>query len=305
MIAVIPVRAGELPDGGDEAIAEAGGVALLIGDQTEPAAENLTGIASVVALAEVGAYAPGAWARALAPRLAGEGAVILPGSPDGRDLAPRLAAELGWPLLAGALEVRRNGARLARQGGLTTEEVEVTGPFVATLQPKVRGATPDPTMAPPHISPLIPFDLDRSGPADATVDEVLKPDAATADLADAERIIGGGAGLGGPEIFGPLRAVGLALGASLGGTRVVTDWGWVPFERQIGTTGVTVDPQLYLAFGISGAVQHTAGLGHPDHIVAVNTDGACPMMSLADLAIVADAAATVAALARKLGVETG
>lgn len=302
MIAVIPVRAGQLPDGGDEAIAEAGGVALLIGERTEPAAELLTGIASVVALAEVGPYAPGAWARALAPRLAGEAAVILPGSPDGRDLAPRLAHELGWPLLAGVLEVRRDGARLARQGGLRTEEVDVSGPFVATLQPRVRGATPDPKMAPPHISPLVPFDLDHDG-NDATVEEVLEPDAATADLADAERIIGGGAGLGGPEIFGPLRAVGLALGASLGGTRVVTDWGWVPFERQIGTTGVIVDPQLYLAFGISGAVQHTAGLGHPDHIIAVNTDGACPMMSLADLAIVADAPATVSALAKKLGVE--
>ncbi|NLA35039.1 MAG: electron transfer flavoprotein subunit alpha, partial [Actinobacteria bacterium] len=72
-------------------------------------------------------------------------------------------------------------------------------------------------------------------------------------------------------------------------------------DRQIGTTGVVVNPDLYLAFGISGAVQHTAGLGHPDHIVSVNTDPHCPMMAMADLAVVADANATLDALAALLG----
>jgi electron transfer flavoprotein alpha subunit len=74
----------------------------------------------------------------------------------------------------------------------------------------------------------------------------------------------------------------------------------VPHERQIGTTGVVVDPQLYLAFGVSGAVQHTSGLGNPDHIVSVNTDPHCPMMQLADLAVVADANETLAALVELL-----
>ena len=88
---------------------------------------------------------------------------------------------------------------------------------------------------------------------------------------------------------------------SVGATRVVTDRRWLPHERQIGTTGVVVDPQLYLAFGISGAVQHTSGLGDPDHIVSVNTDASCPMMQLADLAIVADANAVLDELALLLG----
>ena len=70
--------------------------------------------------------------------------------------------------------------------------------------------------------------------------------------------------------------------ASVGATRVITDRGWVGHERQIGTTGVIVDPQLYIAFGISGAVQHTSGLGRPDHIISINTDPHCPMMQLAD-----------------------
>jgi electron transfer flavoprotein alpha subunit len=105
------------------------------------------------------------------------------------------------------------------------------------------------------------------------------------------------------EQFARLTAVGEAIGASMGATRVVTDAGWVGHERQIGTTGVVVDPDLYLAFGISGAVQHTAGLGHPDHVVSVNVDPHCPMMALADLAVVADAPAVLAALAERLGTD--
>jgi electron transfer flavoprotein alpha subunit len=91
----------------------------------------------------------------------------------------------------------------------------------------------------------------------------------------------------------------------MGATRVITDRGWVGHARQIGTTGVVVDPDLYLAFGISGAVQHTAGLGTPVHIVSVNTDPHCPMMQMADLAVVADANAVVAELARRRGADGG
>ena len=85
----------------------------------------------------------------------------------------------------------------------------------------------------------------------------------------------------------------------------VPDAGIVSHERQIGTTGVVVDPRLYLAFAISGAVQHTAGLGHPDHVISVNTDPHCPMMAMADLAIVADADATVSALSARMATRTG
>src|SRR4029079_5840511 len=123
---------------------------------------------------------------------------------------------------------------------------------------------------------------------------------ATMDLAESPRIIAGGAGLETQEKFGELAALAAALDAAMGATRVVTDRGWVGHERQIGTTGVVVDPRLYLAFGISGAVQHTSGLGAPDHIVWVNTDGTCPMMQLADLAIVSDANAVLDELERLL-----
>jgi electron transfer flavoprotein alpha subunit len=125
------------------------------------------------------------------------------------------------------------------------------------------------------------------------------------DLAEAPRILGGGAGLDSAERFVQLAAVARALNASMGATRVVTDRGWVSHARQIGTTGVVVDPRLYLAFGISGAVQHVSGLGRPDHVISVNTDAHCPMMGFADLAVVADANATLDALARRLGVADG
>ena len=110
----------------------------------------------------------------------------------------------------------------------------------------------------------------------------------------------GGQGLAGAHHFTLLADIGAALGASLGGTRVASDAGWIAFERQIGTTGVAVDPDLYLAFGISGATQHTAGLGHPEHIISVNTDPSCPMMAMADLAVVADARAVIDALIPRL-----
>jgi electron transfer flavoprotein alpha subunit len=140
-----------------------------------------------------------------------------------------------------------------------------------------------------------------AAPSGVTLLEILAPDAATMDLSEAPRIVGGGAGLRTPEAFESLSHLATALDASMGATRVISDRGWVGHERQIGTTGVIVTPVLYLAFGISGAVQHTSGLGTPEHIVSVNTDAHCPMMQLADLAVTADANATLDSLLALLG----
>jgi electron transfer flavoprotein alpha subunit len=302
VIAVVPVRHGTLPIGGDEAVAECDGRAVLVGSGVLEAARHLPASAAVTGL-EVGRFAPGAWSAVLAERLAGEDVVVLPGSPDGRDLAPRLAHALGRPLLAGAVEVRAGGATVARLGGRQLRTVQVDGPFVATLQPGVRAvdapagdATGDERC---EVTAERIADVDATGDA-ALVDE-LPADPATMDLSEAPRIVAGGAGLASGDAFVRLAGVATALGASMGGTRVVMDLGWIPFERQIGTTGVIVDPELYVAFGISGAVQHTAGLGKPEHVISVNTDPHCPMMALADLAIVADAPATLDELARLLG----
>ena len=302
-LAVVPVRDGALPAGGDEVVAECGGRVVLVGDGAVLAAKHLadTGLGSEVRAWDTPGFAPASWAEALVPVLESEAVLVLPGSPDGRDLAARIAHELGRPLLAGAIEVGSHGADVARQGGLVIEEIRATGPFVATLQPGVRGvetSTGTGTGAEPAVEQL---SLVARGDRDAEVLEVLPPDAATMDLAEAQRIVGGGAGLDRAERFGQLQRIAAELGASVGATRVVTDRHWLPDERQIGTTGVVVDPRLYLAFGISGAVQHTSGLGRPDHIVSVNTDASCPMMQLADVAIVADANAVLDELALLLG----
>jgi electron transfer flavoprotein alpha subunit len=138
---------------------------------------------------------------------------------------------------------------------------------------------------------------------------LLEPDLHTMDLSDAARVVSGGGGLAAglddrraTEVFELLGQVAAALGGSAGATRVATDAGWTGYERQIGTTGVTIDPDLYIAFGVSGAAQHLGGLGTPRHIVSVNTDASCPMTAMADLGLVTDARALLVELAHRLGV---
>jgi electron transfer flavoprotein alpha subunit len=293
MLAVIPVRDGVAPLGADEAVAEAGGRALVIGSGTEDASDALT-TAIEILCAETGPYAPGSWAAALAPHLTID-VVLLPASPDGRDLAPRIAHVLHRPLLAGAIAVTPTCAVLARRGGLVTEEHAILGPVVATLEPGVRGVVPCAGVAERRA-----LDLVAAPCADAEVIGVLPPDPATMDLAESPAIIAGGAGLGGPAPFLVLEAVARVLGLSWGASRVAADVGWVHADRFIGTTGVTVSPDLYIGLGISGAVQHVAGIGHPAHVIAVNTDGSAPLMAMADLAIVTDAVALLDELAVRL-----
>jgi electron transfer flavoprotein alpha subunit len=297
-IAVVPVRGGVLPAGADETVAEAAGAALLAGSGTSAAAASLAVDAVSVLTAEIGYPAFGGWAAALSPILAAYHAVLLPASPDGRDLAPRLAATMDRPLLAGATEYRDGMIRLARHGGLVIEQVVADGPVVVTLQPGVRGIEPRQRDL-PAPEPVMATVAARH---DATVLDVLPPDPGTMDLAESRRIMAGGAGLRGPADFRLLTLVADAIGASMGATRVVADMGWVAHERYIGTTGVAVNPDLYVALGISGAIQHVTGLGAPRHVVAVNTDPSCPMMTMADLALVADAPGLLEALARRLGV---
>jgi electron transfer flavoprotein alpha subunit len=325
VIAVVPVRGGQLPAGGLETVAECGGRALLIGSDTMVASEALHGAATEITLMEVGGFAAGAWAHTLEGVVAHELHVVLPASPDGRDLAPRLAALLGRPLFAGATLVSPNKIDLARRGGLVLETASPSGPFVATLQPGIRGvdiisdAKPTITQwaAPLHHNSAASNSAasnsaasnsaasnsaaaDVPAPHDAVLVRETPPDVTTMDLSEAPRIVGGGAGLDSQVRFEQLGRIAERLGASMGATRVITDRHWIEHERQIGTTGVVVDPTLYLAFGVSGAVQHTSGLGNPNHIISVNVDPHCPMMSMADVAIVADANATLEALEQLL-----
>jgi electron transfer flavoprotein alpha subunit len=296
ILALVPVRRGELPAGGAEAVAEAGGRALVVGEGAADAAASLGRLATELRVWDTPGYAPGAWAVALGPLLIDEFVVLLPASPDGRDLAPRLGAVLDRPVLAGAVELRDDRVSTVCLGGSLMADHPLRDPVVVTLQPGLRGVEHTHGEAPEPER----LDLELPTVHEATVLDVLGPDVSTMDLAEAPRIIGGGAGLDSAARFGELTDLATRLDAAMGATRVITDRGWVPHTRQIGTTGVVVDPRLYLAFGISGAVQHTAGLGDPDHVISVNTEPHCPMMTMADLAVVADANATLDELLARL-----
>jgi len=304
VIALVPVRDGRLPLGGDETVAECGGNVLLIGSGTSGAAAQLRVATTRIRGAEVGAYAPGTWAAALAGELATDApdgdVVVLPASPDGRDLAPRLAAALRRPLWAGAVAVGPRRVTVARWGGQALVEASIELPYVATLLPGVAGIEPSVAGSPPNG--LERLELTIQPGHDAEIAGLDPPTAETVDLSEAPRVFAGGAGLQRAAEFGLLFEVAGRVGASLGATRVAVDAAWVPSSRQIGTTGLTIAPCLYVAFGISGAVQHIAGLGAPEHVVAVNTDPSCPMMAMADLAVVADAPAVLHELARLLDV---
>lgn len=309
-VAVVVVRDGRLPAGAEEAVAEAGGAVVLAGSGVGPdTVGGLTGAARAW-WAEVPA-SPALLAAALAPVLGPSRLVVLPASPDGRDLAPRLAAALGRPLLAGAVRATvldgRPQADLLRADGRVVVPVSTSAAAVITLWPGSRGPAPSPTA--PVVEHLELARPEEGPPAVETL-ELVEPDPATMDLADARRVVAGGAGLvpegAGHEqaeaIFALLSAVAAALGASAGATRVVTDAGWMGYDRQIGTTGVTVQPELYVALGISGASQHVGGIGDPRRVVSVNLDASCPMTGLADLGVVADAPALLVELASRLGV---
>ncbi len=301
-LAVTVVRDGQLPTGAAETVAEAGGAVLIAGSGTGKAADGLD-VASRAWLLEVSSVAPAALAATLAQVLAGVDMILLPASPDGRDLAPRLAVILGRPLLAGAVRCSPGEVEVTRLDDRLSVRVGVDGPVVVTVRPGRRG-----TLEPAASTQVSALALDAPETSwDAESIEVLQPEPGVVDLAEARRIVGAGAGLvpagaDGQAVMRLLADVGAALGASAGATRVVTDAGWMSYDRQIGTTGVSVNPELYIAFGISGAAQHIGGLGAPEHVVSVNTDPSCPMTAMSDLGIVADAPAVLRELAGRLGV---
>jgi electron transfer flavoprotein alpha subunit len=306
--------------GSDEAVAEAGGSAVVVGSGSDVAARALV-TARRVWWAETGAgFRPGLLADQLAPVVRGMTLVILPASPDGRDLAPRLAARLGRPLVDGAVSAGWDTgagvrATVSRLDDRVLMDVDVDGPAVVTLVPGSRALEPIDTEVTVVVEPLgLPGSSAVATGEDSALDPevmaILQPDLHTMDLAEATRVVAGGAGLAAgsddrraSEVFDLLVEVAAALGGSAGATRVATDAGWTGYERQIGTTGVTIHPDLYIALGVSGAAQHIGGVGTPRHIVSVNTDPSSPMTAMADLGLVTDAQALLVELGRRFSVD--
>ncbi len=255
---------------------------------------------------QVAGYAPRAWARVLAGLAgpAGAGAVLAAATDRGSEVLAYLGAITGQPVAANCLEIAREtgGAyRLVRQrwAGLLLEDAVLDGsPALATVS--ADAAVPG-EAAPAAGRPVVHEHKPELTEADLRVRAAVSADqGGGVSLATARVVVGGGRGVGGPDGFAPLEELAALLGGVVGVSRVVTSQGWRPHTQQVGQTGTRITPELYLACGISGAIQHMAGCGSAKHIIAVNTDPAAPIMSRADYAVIGDLGAVIPALVAAL-----
>jgi len=246
-------------------------------------------------------YEPAGYAQAVAAAVerVKPSVVLFPASSMGRDLAPRVAARLGVGLAADctalAVEDGRVVATRPVYAGKAFQRVAfTTAPALVSLRPKMFAPAPAQNGGTPPVTPLA-VDYD-SATARSTVRELKTTSAGKADLTEAEIIVSGGRGLQGPEHFDLIESLAEALGATVGASRAVVDAGWRPHEDQVGQTGKTVSPKLYVAVAISGAVQHLAGMSSSRCIVAINKDPEAPIFKVADFGLVGDAFEVVPAL---------
>lgn len=247
------------------------------------------------------------WLAALAPILqaAKPDFTLAPDSGYGRAWLPRLSARWRIPMSTTCIRVKVTDEgypevfRVSHNGRLHERQIWAQGTAVMVmLWPGVRGVGPGQAGRHADVEVVRP-DLDASSFRDRTL-RTLPPDPHDVDLSEAERIVSGGLGVGGPEGMAQLQQLADALTASLGGTRVVADRGWLAADRFIGTTGKIVTPKLYLALGISGAGQHVAGMTGSETVVAINTDRTSPLLKMADLGVVGDLHQIVPILIEKL-----
>lgn len=235
-------------------------------------------------------YATEAYARALAQAISGEKpwAVLVPFTALGKDLAPRVAAKLGAGLASDCVGLSIKDARLVGRrpmyAGKAYATVEWAGePQLATLRPNVFPlGEPDAS----RKAEVVTATVDPSARAKATA--VRATAAGKVQLTEAQVVVSGGRGLKGPENFHLVEELAEALGAATGASRAVVDAGWVDHSLQVGQTGKTVSPQLYVACAISGAIQHLAGMSSSKYIVAINKDADAPMFKVANYGIQGD-----------------
>lgn len=228
-------------------------------------------------------------AAELAVRASGAEIVLLSADTVGRDVAPRLAYRIGAALLAECVELGMDGdavvGRRQVYGGRAIATAAVSRrPVVVSIKPRAMDV-PQPAPVSGEVEDLTLEINPEELPA--RVREVLREEA-DVGLEDAQVVIGGGRGVGGPEGFEKLGELAALLGGAVGASRPPADSGWVPLSWQIGQTGKTIRPALYVAIGISGATQHIAGASGSRTIVAINRDSEAPIFSAAHLGVVAD-----------------
>jgi len=250
-------------------------------------------------------YAPQAWARVLAGLAEETGATaVLAASTDrGNEVLAHVGAITGLPMAANCTLVTPDGGRTHRLvrhrwAGLLLEDAVMEAP-IALFTVATEAVAPVPAQAPAalqvhvHKAELAEGDLVVRATESATRSGGVS-------LATARVVVGGGRGVGGPDGFAPLEELAELLGGVVGVSRVVTSEGWRPHRQQVGQTGTKITPELYLACGISGAIQHIAGCGGAKHIIAINTDPGAPILAHADYAIIGDLHRVIPALVEAL-----
>jgi electron transfer flavoprotein alpha subunit len=244
--------------------------------------------------ASLSGYAPQAWGRVLAglAEETGATAVLAAGTDRGQEVLAHLGAITGLPMAANCTLVTPDGGqthRIVRHrwAGLLLEEAVMEAP-VALFTVATDAVAPVPLATSASIV-QVHVHKPELAEGDLRVRAVESPaGAGGASLATARVVVGGGRGVGGADGFAPLEELAELLGGVVGVSRVVTSEGWRPHKQQVGQTGTKITPELYLACGISGAIQHIAGCAGAKHIVAINTDAAAPIMSHADYAVIGD-----------------
>jgi electron transfer flavoprotein alpha subunit len=268
---------------------------IVVAADPSAAAKELAGyVARVVAVAAPGVSGH-TWAQIAAQEaaaiLASEspGVVLTGAGPDGRDVAGTLAALLERPVLVNATAVAWDSGPSVEMsvfgGKLLTTSTFVDGEWgIVTVRPNV--VTAEAAASAGSIENRAPV-ASATLPAVKVVERIDEA-AAALPIEEARIIVAGGRGVGGEEGFGLVRELAAALGGAVGATRAAVDSGWIPYAQQIGQTGKIVKPQLYLALGISGAIQHKVGMQTANTIIGVNRDPDAPIAEFADLVVVGD-----------------
>jgi len=232
--------------------------------------------------------------------------VLISATSTGKDIAPRVAIRLQAGLLPDCVELHGTSTAVEAvrpvYAGKASIRVKTNTPVtVATLRPNVFTARQDAATT-TAVTPFAPA-LDASLRT-ATVTGINKNEG-TLDVSEADIIVSGGRGLKGPENFHLVESLARSLGAAVGASRAVVDAGWRPHNEQVGQTGKTVSPTMYIACGISGAVQHLAGMSTSKIIVAINKDKEAPIFKVADYGIIGDVIEVLPRLTQKISSVTG
>jgi len=231
----------------------------------------------------------------------GASAVFLAATAYGKDLAPRIAARLDAGLAADCTALKVDGGEIIATrpvyAGKALIDLKITSPVkVLTVRPNVFAAgTSSGSAAAVETLPVQLTDADFG----SIVQEITKS-GGKVDVAEADIVVSGGRGLKGPENFKMIEELASVLGGAVGASRAVVDAGWRPHEEQVGQTGKTVSPSLYIAVAISGEIQHLAGMSSSKYIVAINKDKDAPIFQVADYGIVGDAFEVVPAFTQEL-----